>query len=161
MKKLILVSISLALFAGQSVAQYVAPMSGAELKYRMSMDAPQLYQKYQSGSKLAGFGAGLTIGGLVAIVVGAATADKETVTNGVSTQVNLSGTGGAVFAAGVICALVGVPVWTVGNTKKKNAKNAYLKDYGYGFHAPVPVPPPSPHLQLNTSSNGLGLAFVF
>ena len=159
MKKLILVCISLALFAGKGAAQYGGRVpSAAELSYRMSMDDPYLYQKYKSASALSGFGAGLTLGGVAAIVIGIATADKETVTNGMSTQVNLSGSGAGIFAGGMVCVLVGTPIWIIGHTKKKNARNAYLREYGYGMHAPEH---PSPYLQLNTTPRGLGLAFVF
>ena len=157
MKKLVLIGISLVLFAGKGVAQYLAP-SKAELSYKMAMNAPHLYQKYRSGSTLAGFGAGLTIGGLAAAVIGYAVADKETVKDGMTTTVNLSGEGAGIFAAGMVCAVAGTPIWIIGGVKKRNARNAYLREYGYGFHAPVP---PSPHLQLNTARNGLGLAFVF
>ena len=159
MKKLIFICIALALFAGKGAAQYAdGYMSAAELQYRMSRNDPQLYQKYQSASALSGFGAGLTLGGVAAIVIGIATADKETVTNGLSTQVNLSGQGAGVFAAGIVCALAGTPLWIIGNTKKKNVRNTYLREYGYGMNTPEH---PSPYLQLNTAPKGLGLAFVF
>ena len=159
MKKFFLVFISLALFAGNSVAQqYGYVPSAAELSRRMAYNDPYLYQKYKSASALSGFGAGLTIGGVAAIFIGIATADKETVKTGTSTQVNLSGPGAGVFAAGMVCTLAGTPIWIIGSTKKRNVRNTYLREYGYSYQAPAP---PSPYLQLNTAQNGLALALVF
>lgn len=156
MKKLILVSICLAIFAGESVAQYAnVNMSKEELKEKMALNSPYLYQKYNSGSKLSNIGMGLTLGGLAAAITGYAVADKETVTTSTGTQVNLSGPGGAVFAVGVIGAVAGTPLWIVGSVKKKKARNAFLQEYG----ATVNVP--SPYLQINSTRNGLGLALVF
>ena len=159
MKKLILVCISLVFFAGKSVAQYAdLPPSKADLKQRMSIDSPLLYQNYQSGSSLSGIGKGLTIGGAAAFVIGIATADKETTRTATSTEVSFTGAGGAIAAAGFVCALVGTPMWIIGNNKKKNAQNSYLREFGSGAQASAP---PSPYLQLNSTSNGLGLALVF
>jgi hypothetical protein len=159
MKKLMVICISFVLFVGQVSAQYTNTVPGnAELKYRMSMNAPHLYKSYKSGSTLSGFGTGLTLGGIACIIIGIATADKETVKSGMQTQVNLSGPGAAVFGAGMVCALAGTPIWIIGGTKKKNARNRYLREYGYDALVPVQ---PSPYLQLNTAPNGLGLAFVF
>ncbi len=158
MKKLILVCISLAIFAGNGLAQRNnLNLSSAELRQRMSIDAPQLYKKYKSGSTLSGIGAGLTIGGVALAVVGVATAEKETESTATGAQVNLSGSGAAVFAAGIVCALAGTPLWIIGHSKKKRAKNTYLRDYGYSENLPVQ---PSPYLQLNTASNGLGLGLA-
>ena len=160
MKKLIVICISLTLFVGKGTAQIGYKPSNADLKYDMSLNAPQLYKSYKTGSTLSGIGAGLTIGGIAAIVIGVATADKETVKSGGSTQVNLSGSGAAVFAGGMVCALAGTPLWIIGGSKKKRARNAYLRDYSYNIDAPDK---PSPYLQLTPSSygHGLGLAFVF
>ena len=162
MKKLVLLCISLALFAGQSVAQVtgVTPnaLSNEQLKERMAINAPLLYKKYNSASTLSGFGAGLTIGGVAALIIGAVTADKETTKDETGTHVTLSGTGGAVSAAGFVCILAGTPIWIIGSTKKKNARNAYLREFGYDAHVSVS---PSPYFQLNAARNNVGLAFVF
>lgn len=160
MKKLVLACISLAIFAGNGLAQGNPQLSSADLKQRMSLNAPQLYKSYKSGSTLSGVGAGLTIGGAVAIVVGIATADKETEKTNMGTQTNLSGPGAAVFAVGLVSALAGTPLWIVGHSKKKRAKNAYLRDYGYSGHIPVQS---SPYLHIKATHDGMGagLALVF
>ena len=158
MKKLFLICISLALFAGKGVAQIGYEPRVKDLKQNMAYDDPWLYKKYKTGSTLSGLGAGLTIGGVAAIIIGIATADKETVKEGGSTQVNLSGSGAGVFAAGLVCAVAGTPLWIIGSTKKRNAKNTYLREYEYGVHTPDHA---SPYLQLTTAPKGLGLAFVF
>ena len=129
-----------------------------ELRQRMAQNSPQLYRSYKSGSTLSGIGAGLTLGGVAAIVIGVATADKETVKDGTNTQVNLSGSGAWIFAVGIVSALAGTPIWIIGGAKKRRAQNAYLREFGNSVQTPVP---PSPHLQLNTTSSGIGLAFVF
>ena len=159
MKKLMLICISLVFFAGKSVAQYAGlPPSKADLKHRMSIDAPQLYKKYQSGSNFSGIGKGLVIGGAAAFVIGLATAETETTNTATRTEVSFTGAGGAIAAAGFVCALAGTPLWIIGNTKKKNARNTYLREFGSGAQAPAH---PSPYLQLNSSQNGVGLALVF
>lgn len=161
MKKLIFVCISFVIFAGNGIAQGNNPeLSTADLKKRMALDAPQLYKKYKSGSTLSGIGAGLTIGGAVTAIVGIATADKETEKTSMGTQTNLSGPGAAVFAVGLVSALAGTPLWIVGHSKKKRAKNTYLRDYSHSEHIPVQ---PSPYLQLKAAPNGIGagLALVF
>ena len=159
MKKLILVCISLVFLAGKSVAQYAGmPPSKADLKQRMSIEAPHLYKSYRTGSNLSGIGKGLVIGGAAAAVIGIATADTETTSTSTGTQINFTGAGGAVAVAGFVCAIAGTPVWIIGNSKKKNARNAYLREFGSGAQSPVR---PSPYLQLNSSQNGLGLALVF
>ena len=122
----------------------------------MRVNAPDLYRSYRSGSTLSGVGMGLTFGGLAASVIGFATADKETTTTSTGTQVNLSGSGGAAFAAGVVCILVGTPIWIVGSSKKKRAKRAYFRDYSYETPAP-----PSPCLRLHSTANTVGLALVY
>ena len=119
MKKLFLVCISVALFVGNVTAQQVRNLSTAELKQNMSLNSPQLYKKYKSGSTLSGVGAGLTIGGVAAAVIGYASADKETIKDGNSTRVELSGGGAGIFGAGIVCALAGTPLWIVGSTKKR------------------------------------------
>ena len=153
MKKILVCMMLLGLIGNYASAQM-------ELQQRMALNAPRLYQSYKTGSTLSGIGAGLTLGGVAAIVIGIATADKETVTNGASTQVNLSGTGAGIFAAGIVSTLAGTPLWIIGNTKKRNARNAFLREFGNSVQAPVP---PAPHLQLNTTpyGMGMGLAFVF
>jgi len=159
MKKLILVWISLALFAGKGAAQYAGNVpSRAELKIRMSLDDPRLYRKYKTGRTLSGIGAGLTIGGMTAMVVGIFTVDKETVSNVASAQANLSDSNTTIFSVGTACILAGTPLWIIGSTKKRKARNTYLREHGYGTNIPDQ---PSPYLQLNTAPKGLGLAFVF
>ena len=158
MKKLILTCTILVIFVGKGVAQYAATPSKAELTYKMSVNSPYHYHKYKSGSTLASFGAGLTIGGVAAAIIGVAVADKETIKDGTSTTINLSGPGAGVFVVGMVSALAGTPLWIIGGTKKRNAMNSYLREFGYSYQAPVQ---PSPYLQLNSTSNGLGLAFVF
>ena len=159
MKKIILVCISLAVFAGKNTAQNAGlPPSNAELKHKMATNAPYLYERYKSASTLANIGKGLTIGGVAATIIGVAVADKETTTDGMTTQVNLSGPGAGLFAVGLVSALAGTPLWIVGGIKKKNTRNAYVREFGYSVHAPVY---PSPYLQLNAAPNRLGLALVF
>ena len=159
MKKIFLVCIGLLLLAGKSAAQYASyGMSTAELKQRMALNAPHLYKRYNTGSTLSGIGAGLTLGGVGAMVFGIATADQETVKTGTGTQVNLSGTGAVIFAGGLVSAIIGTPLWIVGHSQKRNARNNYIRQFGYSDHVPVR---PSPYLQLNTSQDGVGLALVF
>ena len=158
MKKLFLVFIGFSLLVGNSAAQYGYAPSAAELSRRMSYDDPYLYQRYKSGKALAGVGIGLTFGGFGTMVIGYMAADKQTVTTRTSAEVKLTGPGAGVFAAGMLCTLAGIPIWIVGSVKKKNARNAYLRDYGYGYQVPVQS---SPYLQLNPAPNGVQLAFVF
>jgi len=159
MKKLVLFCISLALFAGKSAAQNAgSALSAAELKERMAVNAPYLHQKYKSASNLRGVGMGMTLGGVAATIIGIAVADKETINDGMSTQVNLSGPGAGIFAVGLVSAVAGTPLWIIGGVKRKNARNAYLREFGYSINAPVD---PSPYLQLNVTPNRMGLALVF
>jgi hypothetical protein len=153
MKKIFLVWICLAAFAGTCMAQYSSNRAGNWVD-DMCTNAPELYGSYRSGSTLKGLGMGLTFGGLAAAVIGVATADKETTSTGIGTQVNLnlSGSGAAVFVVGTVCILVGTPIWIVGGSKKRRARNAYLREYGYEIPAQ-----PAPYLKLN----GVGLALVF
>jgi hypothetical protein len=153
MKRIFLTLICLALFAGTSVAQYNRAGNWVD---DMRTNAPDLYRSYKSGSSLRATGMGLTFGGIAAIVIGFATADKETVTTETSTQVNLSGSGGAVFAVGLVAALVGTPIWIVGSSKKRRAANAYLREYGYEFPTK-----PVPYFKLNSTANSVGLALAF
>jgi ABC-type uncharacterized transport system permease subunit len=153
MKKIFLVWICLALFAGTSVAQYSRAGNWVD---DMRTNAPELYGSYRSGSTLKGVGMGLTFGGLAAAVIGVAAADKETTSTSTGTQVNLSGSGAAVFAVGTVCILVGTPIWIVGGSKKRRARNTYLREYGYEIPAQ-----PAPYLKLNSTANGVGLAMVF
>ena len=158
MKKLFLLCLSFSLFVGNATAQVGYKPRTSELKYNMSLDDPYLYKKYKTGSTLAGVGTGLTIGGVAAIIIGIATAEKETVKTSTGTQVNLSGSGGAVFAAGFVCALAGTPLWIIGGTKKKNARNTFLREHGNSAYEQNHS---SPYLQLTTAQKGLGLAYVF
>ena len=159
MKKLVLLGISLALFAGKIEAQNTGTaLSAAELKERMAVNAPYLHQKYKSASTMKGVGMGLTLGGVAATIIGVAVADKETVNEGMSTTVNLSGPGAGVFAVGLVSAVAGTPLWIIGGVKKKNARNAYIREFGYSMQAPVQ---PSPYLQVISTPNSIGLALVF
>ncbi|MDR1335897.1 MAG: hypothetical protein LBK22_03595 [Tannerella sp.] len=126
----------------------------------MQYNSPRLYRSYRTGSTLSGLGMGFTLGGLTAAIIGVAVADKETVETSTSTTVYLSGPGASMFAAGIVFTVVGTPLWIVGNTKKRNAKRAYLNEYGDLSPLNVPVPP-SPFLKLNSNSHGMGLAFMF
>ena len=151
MKKLILVFISLSLFVGTGVAQYANNrQSTEELMRRMSTNDPYLYQRYRSGSTLSGIGAGLTIGGIAVAVIGFATADSEEIKDGNSTRIEFSGEGAVIGAVGVVCALAGTPLWIIGSTKKKKARNAYLRQYSN-----------TSYMQLKVVPNGLGMAYVF
>ena len=157
MKKIVLTLICCAFFAGENRAQY-SGYSSKEFMADWSYNDPATYSSYRKGSTLKGFGLGMIIGGGVAMIVGIATADKTTTSNGLSTQVNLSGTGGAVFAAGTVCAVAGIPLMIIGNVKRKNAKQAYLNEFGEIQTGSVS---PEPRLELQTSPGGMGLAFVF
>jgi hypothetical protein len=164
MKKIFLTVICMALFASENMAQYYNNYNNYN-NYRsrnwvedMSYDAPDLYRSYRSGSTLSGLGMGFTLGGLAAAVIGYSIADKETVSNSTGTTVYLSGQGAVMFAAGIVFAVVGTPLWIVGSTKKRRAKNAYLREFG---DLPTLPDPALPYLKLNGHSHGLGLAFVF
>jgi hypothetical protein len=160
MKSLAIVGIVLFLFTGKCVAQNSgSALSTAELKERMGLNAPQLYQKYKSASRLSGVGTGLTLGGAALMVVGIATADKETERSDARVEVRLSGAGGAVFVVGLLSACAGTPLWIIGSSKKRNARNAYLRQFGDSAYAPKPSP--SLYLQVRPSSNGAGLAVIF
>jgi len=132
--------------------------SKEELKQRMALNAPHLYDRYVSASKMSGIGAGLTIGGIALAIIGTSVADKETVKEGGTTYVYLSGPGAGLFAVGIVSTIVGTPLWIVGGVKKKRTRNAYLQEFGYSVNVPVQ---PTPYLQLKAAPNGLGLAFVF
>jgi hypothetical protein len=116
----------------------------------MSYDAPDLYRSYRAGKTLSGIGMGFTIGGLAMMVIGVASVDEN------STDEELSNSA-AVFGFGIVCALVGTPLWIVGGAKKRHAKNVYFREFGE-LNFPTP---PSPYLKLNSTSNGMGLAYVF
>ena len=157
MKKLLLLFISLVLFTGKGVAQNAKlQLSKAELKQEMALNAPQLYKKYKTGKALSGIGMGLTIGGFIAVVAGIASEDNETVKEGGKTTVYLSGSGATLASLGTACILGGVPLWIIGGTKAKKARNRYLYDYSYDIPAKS-----SPYFQINTARNGVGLAYVF
>jgi hypothetical protein len=160
MKSLAIAGIVLFLFTGKCVAQNAgsAP-STAELKERMGLNAPQLYQKYKSASRLANTGTGLTLGGVAAMIVGIATADKETERSSTRVEVHMSGPGAAVFVVGWLSTCAGTPLWIIGHTKKRNVRNTYLRQFGDSAYAPKPSP--SPYLQISSSPNGAGLAVIF
>ena len=170
MKKILLAIACLSLFASHGTAQqrryYNEYNSNYNSGYRprsswvddMAYNAPDLYRSYRIGRTLGGLGAGFTIGGLSLAVLGVATAEKETTTNGGMTTVELSGSGGAVFAAGIVFTLVGTPLWIIGGAKKKNTRRTYLREFGdvQAVHTP-----PSPYVKLHNTSQSMGLALVF
>jgi hypothetical protein len=156
MKKYVVAILSLLLFAGESMAQYAPPQSPENLIARMQRNAPELYRSYRTGTTLSGLGIGLMAGGLGAIVAGVATGEKNTTTNGMQTDIEITGTGGAVAAVGTIALLTGAPLMIIGLTKKSKAKRNYLRQYeDMGFERPAPRL--SPHLEVHPN----GLAFVF
>ncbi|MDR1556015.1 MAG: hypothetical protein LBS88_03135 [Tannerellaceae bacterium] len=156
MKKYVLMILSLLFFAGESMAQYATPQSPESLIARMQKNAPELYRSYRNGSTLSGVGIGLMAGGLGAIVVGVATGEKNTTTNGLQTNIEVKGTGGAIAAVGTVALLTGTPLMIIGLTKKSRAKRNYLARYGdMGFEQPTLRQ--SPHLEVHPN----GLAFVF
>ncbi|MDR2232375.1 MAG: hypothetical protein LBE56_04530 [Tannerella sp.] len=130
-------------------------MSGSDLLRNMSLDNPALYRSYRTGRTLKGVGMGLTLGGLGLAIIGAATVGSDAVDSGSST-IDYSGTGGALAYGGVLCAIVGTPLWIIGGTKKRNARNTYLREISY-----QPSIEPAPYLKFQASGNGLGLAYVF
>ena len=157
MKNLFLLCISLALFTGKGTAQNInRPLSKEELKQEMALNAPQLFKSYKKGRTLSSIGMGLTLGGIAAIVVSLATAETETVKEGGKTTVYINGSAGAIASVGTACILAGTPLWIIGGSKKKKARNRYIRDYTYD----VPEKPSS-YLQLNAARNGVGLAYVF
>jgi hypothetical protein len=141
----------------------VQPIAGSMLSPReivqsMQLNAPSLYRSYRSGRVLSNLGKGLTIGGGVLAIVGAATAETSTTTTGTSTTVNLSGPGGAVCAVGVFAAITGGTLWIIGGAKKRHAYNAYRNEYGS-----LDSGAPAPYFQFRPTSDGfgMGLALVF
>ena len=128
-----------------------------EIKQRMAVKAPHLYNKYQSASTLSTVGMCMTLGGLAIGTIGLAVADTET--NAYTGETTYSGPGGAIGAIGMTCALVGTPIWIVGGVKKKKIRNSYLhlQQFDYSFHTPHS----SPYLQVTTAPNKLGLALIF
>ena len=136
----------------------VAVPSTAEIMQKMALNAPYLYERYKSASTTKSVGVGLTLGGAAIAVIGFAVADKETITTGTYTETKLSGPGAGVFVAGMVSACVGTPLWIVGGIKKKNTRNAYIREFGYSMQAPVQ---PLPYLQLQVAPSRMGLALVF
>ena len=124
----------------------------------MALNAPHLYDKYKTESTLKNVGVGMTIGGVVLSIIGAATADKETKQEGGTTYTYLSGPGAGVFTVGILSTVVGTPLWIIGGIKRKNTREIYLREFGYSMRVPVQ---PSPYLQLVSTPNSLGLALVF
>jgi hypothetical protein len=164
MKKHLFVFICLVFFANSSLAQYAYPAYNTEsLMSRMAQNDPYLYWRYQKASRLAGFGLGLVIGGAACTVIGIATGEQTTTQNGSQTTVEVTGTGGAIASAGIICALVGTPLMITGFVKRGNVKRMYLREYGDMAWKPSPSPSPSclPHLKINSSFQHVGLAYVF
>ena len=160
MKKYLFVFICLAFVANDSLAQYAYPAyRGASLADMMAQDDPYLYRKYRKASGLAGFGLGMTIGGVAGIIIGFATGDKETTTTSSGTTTTVSGTGGAIAGAGLISTLVGTPMMITGFVKRGNVKRLYLREYGDVSYRPSPAY--SPYLKINPSLQHIGLAYVF
>ena len=117
----------------KAAATYSGPIpSKEELKQRMAINAPHLYDRYKSASTLSGVGAGMTIGGVALAIIGGIAADKEELppTNEYETRYKLTGPGAAVFGIGIVSALAGTPIWIVGGSKKKKTRNAYLQEFG-------------------------------
>ena len=159
MKRVFLMCICLALVAGKGVAQNTSiALSDNELKQRMALNAPYIYDKYKTESTLKNVGVGMTIGGVALSILGVAVADKETVKKDGTTTVYLSGPGAAVFTVGIISTVVGTPLWIIGGIKRNITRNIYLREFGYSMQAPVQ---PSPYLQFISTPNSLGLALVF
>ena len=157
MKKLLLLCISLALFAGKGVSQNVnLQLSKEELRREMALNAPHLYKKYKTGKVMSGIGMGLTLGGVVAVIAGISSSDNETVEEGGRTTVYLSGSGYAFASVGTACILAGTPLWIIGSTKRRKSQNRYFRDYSYEEPAKS-----SPYLQLSAVRNGIGLAYIF
>ena len=159
MTRFFLICICFVLFAGKGVAQDTGvALSNKELKQRMAVNAPFLYDQYKTRSTTKNIGVGMTIGGVALSVFGAAVADKETVKEGGNTTVNLSGPGATAFGVGILSAAIGTPLWIVGGIKRQNTRNIYLREFGYSMYEPVH---PSPYLQLTSAPNSFGLALVF
>ena len=159
MKKIVILCLCVSMLTGKSVAQHNSyALSKLDLKTSMAMEAPKYYSKYVSGSKLGGVGCALTLGGAVVAIIGAATADREKVKTDTGSQVSLTGTEGVLYHVGIVGVMAGTPLWIIGSTKKKNARNAYLKQFGTGYNPPNAT---SPYLQLNIAHQGVGCSFVF
>ncbi|MDR2773376.1 MAG: hypothetical protein LBC19_01310 [Tannerella sp.] len=124
-------------------------------KSQMRLQAPNIYRRYKSGSALSGVGLGLMVGGLTAAVIGVATGEKSTSTTATSIDIQLTGTGAAIAAAGTICFMVGTPLMIVGFSKKGKAKREYFNTYPSSQTQKSPLQ--SPHLEIRPN----GLAFVF
>ncbi|MDR2146675.1 MAG: hypothetical protein LBE91_09495 [Tannerella sp.] len=125
-------------------------------RHNMALDAPDLYRNYRSGSVLKNIGMGLTLGGLGVVVASVIIAETETVKEGSTMIDDFSGTGSVLASVGTVCVLAGTPLWIIGGTKKRIARNAYLRDYGW-----QPPAQPAPRLEIQTTGNSMGLAFVF
>jgi hypothetical protein len=134
------------------VTQY--PYASSDWKTLMQLKAPEIYRQYQKKARMAKAGWWIAGAGALVVVVGAATGEKETVTNGMSVQVRLNGTGGAVAAAGSLVAITGVTVAIIGTTKRNRIKNDFISQSSrYTQKSPLQ----SPHFEIRTN----GLAFVF
>ena len=146
--------------AAPASSTQMIPYKNFNLKQMMSINAPHLYDRYNSANNLSNIGTGLTLAGLGAAIFGYTIADKETRSSSMGTEVYLSGPGAAIFSAGFIGACVGTPLWIVGAVKKKRVRNAYLREFGYSNYVPTQS---SPYLQITTAQKGMGIgmAFVF
>jgi hypothetical protein len=122
---------------------------------QMKVKAPDIYQRYQKGSRLAGLGLGLMVGGTIASIVGTVTGEKTTTTTATSIEVQVKGVGGSVVAAGTACIIIGTPFMIVGFSKKGKAKREYFRSRAYSQTHKSPLQ--SPHLEVRPN----GLAFVF
>jgi len=134
-------------------------LSKEEVVQRMALNAPPLYDMYSSAHKLSRVGMGMTLGGFGLAMIGFAVAEKEEIVNtGTYVEYRLSGPGAGLYAVGIISTVVGTPLWIIGGVKKKNTRNAYIRQYGYSYHVPVN---PSPYLQLSAAPNTVGLKLTF
>ncbi|MDR1525908.1 MAG: hypothetical protein LBS79_11745 [Tannerella sp.] len=160
MKKYLFAFICLVFVANDSLAQYAYPAyNTANLITWMEQDDPYLYRKYRKASRLAGFGLGLTAGGVAGMIIGIATGEKTTTKTNYGVEYQVSGTGGAIAAAGTLCVLVGTPLMITGFVKRGKVKRTYLREYGDVSYKPSPSY--SPYLKINPSLQHIGLAYVF
>ena len=144
----------------QRFSQTTQNLSSAELMKQMHINSPDLYNRYKSANSLKNVGIGLTFGGFTLAIVGMVIADENGDVERISdTEARLTGPGAVLTAVGIISTAAGIPIWIVGSTKKKIARNNYLREFSYSeIYTPVQ---PSPYFQLNAIPNGLGLAFIF
>jgi hypothetical protein len=158
MKRLLLICIALAFIVGEGASQTTgAKLSNAELLKRMEANAPQLYRSYKTGKTISIVGMSMTIGGALVGIIGLSTAESTTTHNGGGTQVNFEGAEGAIGMVGVLVGIAGIPTWIIGNKKKKNARTAYINEFGDTAYRPAKVEKASAYVELRPT----GIALVF